>query len=306
MRKNPLSPRVLVLSWAAALLAWPLAWLSLAVAQGLGTWAAGGNWIGVAVPLGLHPWGLVNQPSIAFADTEASLFLYWLTPLIWALAVTVLLPTLVPVPPSWISEAFVFQLATASAVLGLGWAPPLGIADGPAAGLARFWDIPPTVFVSVSAALGAFVVQIAGMRMTSHLWGEPGGPTRRRRVLVALTHAFVPAAAWGLAVRALRWEFPLEAVVTAATVLAGTLLGAWLFVPRAPLRPRPDVGWGKVVAVAVLGIAAFSAALWAGAPRRGGCRALVWGEPGQTSNLRPGMEVVRLTLHPAPRKPPAP
>ena len=144
--------------------------------------------------------GVVNEPCVAFANTEASLFLYWLAPQVVALAVALLLPTLVPVPPSWLSEAFVFQLATASAVLGLGWAPPLGVADGPAAGLARFWDITPTVYVSVSAGAGAFLVQIAGMRMAGHLWVEPRGPTRRRRVLAALGHAVVPAAGWALAV----------------------------------------------------------------------------------------------------------
>ncbi len=295
-----------MLSWAAALLAWPLAWLLLAVGQGLGTWTAGGAWIGVALPLGLHPWGVVNEPSIAFANTGTALLGYWLAPSLAALAATLLGPTLVPVPPSWISEVFVFQLATASAVLGLGWAPPLGIADGPAAGLARFWGISPMVFVSISAVVGAFVVQIAGIRMSSHLWAEPGGPTRRRRVLVALAHAFVPAAGWGLAVIALGWRLPLEAVVTAGAVLVGTLLGAWLWVPRAPLCLRPAVGWGNVLAVAVLGIAAFAGALWAGGPRGGGGVALVWGEPGQTNNVRPRVEVVRLTMHPAPKQPPAP
>ena len=93
--------------------------------------------------------------------------------------------------------------------------------------------------------------------------------------------------------------------MTAGTVLLGTVLGGWLWVPRAPLQPRPEVVWGKVVAVAVLGIAAFVGALWAGAPRGGGGRAVVWGALGQTNNLRPGVEVVRLTMHPAPRRPPA-
>ena len=306
MRQNPLSPRVLLLSWAMALFAWPFAWLLLAVAQGLGVRVAGGGWIGVAVPLGLHPWGVVNEPSIAFANTGASLFLYWLPPQMVALAVALLVPTVVPVPPSWRSETFVFQLATASTVLGLGWAPPLGVADGPASGLARFWQIPPTVFVSVSAAVGAFVVQIAGMRMASHLWSEPGGPTRRRRVLVALGHAVVPAIGWAVTVIALGWRFPQEAVVTAGTVLLGTLLGAWIWVPRSPLRPRPEVGWGNVIAAAVIGIAAFAGALWAGAPQGGGGRAVVWGDLGQTNNLRPGVKVVRLTMRPAPKKPPVP
>jgi hypothetical protein len=305
MRLNPLSPRVLLLSWGMALLVWPLAWLLLAVAQGLGTVVAGGGWIGFAVPLGLHPWGLVNEPSIAFAATRTALFLYWLTPPFAALALAALLPTVLPVPPSWLSEVGVFQLAVACAVLGLGWAPPLGVADGPAAGLARFWGVSPSVFLTVTTVLGVLVVQLAVARLASHLWAEPGGPLRRRRLLVALAHGFVPALCWAVAVVLRGWAIPPLAAVTTAAVLLGMLLGAWCWVPRSPLHPRPNLYRRTVVTVMVLGAVVFVAASWAGAPRRGHGTAFVWGFPGETNNVRPGMAVVRVMPLHAPKKPPA-
>jgi hypothetical protein len=305
MRLNPLSPRVVALSWGAALLAWPLAWLLLAVAQGLGTVIAGGGWIGVAVPLALHPWGIVNEPTIAFAGTRAALFLYWLAPLLAALVLAALLPTVIPVPPSWLSEVGVFQLAFACAVLGLGWAPPLGVADGPAAGLARFWGVSVSVFLAVAAVLGALAVQLAVARLASHLWAEPGGPLRGRRLLVVLAHGFVPAALWLGVVVVQGWAVPPLAVATTAAVLVGSLFGAWFWVPSSPLHPRPNVRWSTVVVLIVLGAAGFAAAAWAGAPRRGHGAALVWGFPGQTNNVRPGMAVVRVMPLRAPRRPPA-
>jgi hypothetical protein len=305
MRLNPLSPRVLVLSWGVALLVWPLAWVLLAVAQGLGTVVAGGGWIGFAVPLGLHPWGLVNEPSIAFAGTRAALFLYWLTPPLAALAVALLLPTVIPVPPSWVSEVAVFQLAFACAVLGLGWAPPLGVADGPAAGLARFWGVSVSTFLAVTTVVGALAVQLAVARLASHLWIEPRGPQRRRRLLVALAHGFVPAIWWGVAVVVQGWAVPPLAAVTTGAVLVGSLLGAWWWMPSSPLHPRPQVHRRTVAALVVLGAAAFALASWAGAPRRGHGTAFVWGFPGETNNVRPGMAVVRVMTLPAQKKPPA-
>jgi hypothetical protein len=282
---------VLLLSWTVALVAWPLAWLLLAVAQGIGTVIAGGGWIGVAVPIGLHPWGLVNEPSIAFADTRMALFFYWLAPSLAVLMVAMVLPTVLPVPRSWSAEVGVFQLATACAVLGLGWAPPLGVGDGPAAGLATFWGVSPTVFVAVAAFVGAAVVQVAIARLCGHLWMEPGGPRRSRRLAVACAHALPPAALWGAAVVAQGWAIRLLDVVGAGVVLAGIHIGA---------------GRRRSVAMAgVVGLVVFAFALWAGAPAYGHGKALVWGFPGRTNNVRPGLAVVRLTPLRAPRKPPA-
>jgi hypothetical protein len=142
-------------------------------------------------------------------------------------------------------------------------------------------------------------------RLASHLWVEPGGPLRTRRLLVALAHTFVPAAWWGLVVVVQGWAVPPIAVLTTVAVLVGALLGAWLWVPHSPLHPHPHLRWRTVVGVTVVGAAVFAAASWAGAPRRGQGTAFVWGHPGQTNNVRPGMAVVRVMRLPAPKKPPA-
>ncbi len=305
MRLSPLSPRVVALSWGTALILWPLAWLLLAVAQGAGTAIAGGGWIGVAVPLGAHPWGIVNEPNVAFAGSRAALVLYWLAPPLLALAVAFVGPTLLPVPPGWLAEVGVFQIAVASSVLGLGAAARLGAADGPAAGLALFWGVPVPVFQVVSALLGVIVVQLAVARFAGHLWSEPNGPRRSRRLLAAVVHVFPPAVCWAAAVLALGWALPPGALLGGGAVLAGAVFGAWHWMPHSSLRPRPELTIGRVVAVWVVAVVVFGAALWAGAPRLGHGTALVWGVPGMTNNVRTGMAVIRLTPLPAPKRLPA-
>jgi hypothetical protein len=69
---HPLSLRVVLLSWALAVVLWPVAWWGVAIAQGLGVLFAGGGWIGIAVPLGSQPWALVNEPDIAYASSRAA------------------------------------------------------------------------------------------------------------------------------------------------------------------------------------------------------------------------------------------
>jgi len=305
MRLNPLSFRVIALSWGAALGAWPLAWLVLAASQGIGALLAGGGWIGVAVPLGAHPLGLVNEPTVAFASTRAALFLYWLAPPLAALGLALLLPTIVPVPRGWLAEVSVFQSAVAYSTLGLGWGAPLGVGDGPAAGLERFWGVPPLVFMAVSALAGAAVTQLAVVRLNGHLWTEPGGPLRSRRLLVVVAHVFPPAVGWLAVATVQGWGLPPACVVTAGAVLVGALAGGWLWTPHAPLRLRPEVGWGRVLGAVVLGSLVFGAGAWAGAPRRGHAVALVWGVPRMTSNVPAGITVIRLTPLPGPRTPPA-
>ena len=305
MQIGPLSLRVVALSWAASLVAWPLVWLALACSQGIGTMLAGGGWIGVAVPLGAHPLGIVNEPTVAFAASRAALALYWLAPPLAALALAVLLPTVVPVPHGWLSEVFAFQFAAAAATLGLGWAAPLGVADGPAGGLERFWGVPPAAFVAASTVAGAAAIQLAVARLNGHLWSMSGGPLRSRRVLAALAHAVPPGACWLALATALGWGLPPATLATMAVVLAGALVGGWVWTPHAPLRLRGVFGWGRVLAVAALGCVALAAAAWAGGSRHGHPIALEWGAERETSNVRPGMTEVRLTPHPVRRTPPA-
>jgi hypothetical protein len=305
MRLNPLSLRVLVLSWAVALVAWPAAWALLAVAQGVGVLLVGGGWIGLALPLGLHPWGIVNEPTVAFAGSTGALYLYWLAPSLLALLVAATLPTLAPVPGGWLAELAVFQLSLAAAALGLGWAPPLGVADGPAAALARFWRVQPGLFVALAAGAGVLTIQFSVVRLAGHLWSRPGGPTRSRRLLVVLAHGFAPAVAWAAAVSLSGFAVAPRALLTMGAVLTGALLGAWLWVSRSPLRHPHEPRLWVMIGVALVGVAAVVALLSVGSSGRGKGKAMLWGREGMTSNVRVGMDVVQLMPHRARRTPPA-
>lgn len=282
-----------MVSWAAAGVAWPVAWVLLAVAQGIGVLLLGGGWIGVAVPLGQHPWGLVNEPTVAFAASRGALVGYWLAPMLLALAVAVALPLAMSVR-GWWGELLVFHVALASAVLGLGWAPPLGIGDGPAAGLARFWMLKPSLVVSVAVLLGVVAAQPAVIRLGGHLWSLQGGPQRLRRIAAVLAHTVPPALAWLACTALLGWPLATTACLALAAVLVGSWLGAWLWLPRAPLRTAPEVGWRRLTVAVLAGLVVTVALLWAGSPANGGARALLWGTKGMTNNVRTNMTAVPL------------
>ncbi len=303
MVSHPLSGRVVLLSWLVAASAWPVAWWMLAVAQGVGALAAGGGWIGVAVPLGGEPWALVNEPTVAFAATRGALFGYWLPPLLAAAILAVLLPLLASAPGTgWWGELFLLQLAFASAVLGLGLAPSLGLEDGPVAGLSRFWRVNPAAVVWLAAALGVLSIQVAGARLGRQAWAVQGGPRRWRRIAAFLVHAVAPAIAW-LAVVVLRgWPLPMTALAPLGVVLAAGLVGAVAWTPRAPLRPRHEAGSQTLSVALAMGLFLSGFAAWAGGPANRQGKALLWGAERMTSNVRPGME--RIPLRPL--RPPAP
>jgi hypothetical protein len=300
---NPLSARVLLLSALVALLAWPLAWALLAVAQGVGVSVGGGTFIGVAVPLGDCPWGVVNEPEVSYAGSSAALWGYWLAPSLMALVVAWLLPTVVPVPATWGWELLVFHLSTAAAVLGLGWAPGFGIGDGPIAGLRTFWNVPTRQSLLVSMSLGVLSAVPAVIRLGGHLWTVPGGPSRRRRALLAVLHGWTPFLLWLLVTVALGWPLSGASVLGAGLALLGCLLGALVFVPRAVVHPVRPVGMGALVLAAPLGILATVMLLWAGTPRAGRTLAVVWDRPALANNIRVEWRVFWLRQPPpAPRE----
>jgi hypothetical protein len=292
---STLTPRVVVLSWLAALIAWPLVWCAQAAAQGVGVLLAGGEWIGVAVPLGGSPWGLVNEPGVSFAISRAALFGYWLAPLLASAALALLLAPFMPGSGGWFGELFVLQAAFAGTLLGLGWAPALGVLDGPAAGLARFWGVDQPVTVVVAAAMGAVATPLQVVRLSAPLWHSAHGPLRRRRLAVVVLHLVLPALVWVSAAAATGWELRAEAFLTVACVLVAALVAASLWVPRHPRLARPLPGWTGLCLVAVLAVVVAGAGLWAGAAQGGGSKALLWGRETSTSNVRPGMSRIPLT-----------
>ncbi len=299
MLKHPLSARVIMLSWAAASLAWPLAWLLLAASQGLGVVATGGEWIGLALPWGQHPWALVNQPTVGYAATRAAFWGYWLSPLFGAAVRALAIPIGLSASRSWLAELLVCQVGFAGACLGFGWAPPLGAADGPASGLARFWHVESSTLVGGCALFGALVIVPSVLRLTGHLWHLQAGPGRSRRLAAVAVHGLLPALAWPTASFLMGWGVNGASMVTLGAVILGAVVGAWFGVPRAPLRPRPEVPPSTVALAWLAGLVVACALAWSGSPRGGAAKALLWSTEGMTSNVRTTM--VRIHLVGAPR-----
>jgi hypothetical protein len=297
---NPLSRRVVVLSWVIAAFVWPCVWWLIAAAQGAAVALVGGEWIGVAAPLGAAPWGLVNEPGVGFASSPTALYAYWLAPLLLPAIVALLVPLFLPGGGRWSGELILFHVAFASAALGLGLAPSLGRVDGPIAGLERFWAVSPTVAVTLAALAAAILVQLPVLRLSGALWSAPGGPLRRRRGAVAVLHGGMPALAWVGLVAAAGWRLAPADVAPFLAVLAAALLGALAWVPRAPRwRPRQP-GWVGIAVGAVLAAAIATLAAWAGAPRGRAAAAFLWGPETTTSNVRAAMERVELRRHRVP------
>ena len=307
MPAHPLSWRVVLLSWAVAVALWPVAWWGIAIAQALGVLLAGGSWIGVAVPLGAQPWALVNEPGIAFASSRAALLGYWLAPLFVPALVALLGPWLLPAPSrGWAGELAVFHLAFASAALGLAWAPPLGVADGPAAGLLRFWKIEPSHVIAIAAVVAAVSVQGAVVRLAARWWAAPGGPRRGRRLRTAFVHGVMPALGWAAVALLAGWRPPERSLQLLGVVLLGALAAGFLWVPGSPLRRFEQPETKVLLRAAAVAVVVAAAALWAGRPAGGQARALLWGAPGETNNVRTEMVRVPLTPPRAPAAPPAP
>ena len=294
MASSPLSGRVVLFSLGIAAVAWPLAWLLLALAQGLGVLVAGGSFIGVSLPLGQHPWALVNQPNVAFASSRAGLWGYWLAPSLVALAFAIALPLLAPTGRRWGGELLVNHLALAFAVLGLGWAPPLGLGDGPARGLERFFGVSSVVFLGGCALAGAVAAPLAILRLSGGLWHVPHSLTRVRRLAVVAIHALVPAASWLALSVLLGWRTGPAPMMTAGAVLGGAAIAAWLWVPRAGIVRRDAPGPGRIVVAWTLGLVVLALALGAGAPSGRAPRALLWSKPSATNNIRVTWKVIPL------------
>lgn len=291
---GPLAPRVLLLSLGVALFAWPLLWLLLAAAQGVGVVIAGGGFIGVSLPLGQYPWALVNQPEVNFASTRAGLWGYWLPSALLAVALAAGLPVLAPGPRRWGGELALHHLGFGAAVLGLGWAPALGCGDGPARGLERFFAVPSLAFVAGCALAGACLGSLPAIRLAGALWHDPQPVSRPRRLAVVLFHGVLPALLWLALATALGWRPGLLPLAALATVLLGPVATLLQRMPRAALQRRETPSPPQVLAAWLLGGAALALALWAGAPEGRSPRGVLWGKPLATNNIRTDWRVVPL------------
>ncbi|HPW55251.1 MAG: hypothetical protein KA072_01425 [Thermoanaerobaculaceae bacterium] len=294
MPASPLSLRVVLLSLGVALIVWPLVWFLLAAAQGVGTTLAGGDFIGVSLPLGRYPWALVNQPEINFASTRAGLWGYWLPSAMLAVVVAVCLPVFAPGSRRWGGELALLHVALASAVLGLGWAPALGCLDGPALGLERFFHVPSLVYVGGCALVGACGTSLTMIRLAGGLWHHSSPVTRRRRVSVVLLHGLLPLGFWLALTILLGWRpgpLPLAGV---GTVLFGALGTLFQRVPRAELQRRDPPSTVRILLLWPFACAVLVLAAWTGAPQSGAQRGYLWGKPLASNNIRPEWRITPL------------
>jgi hypothetical protein len=147
-------------------------------------------------------------------------------------------------------------------------------------------------------------VQGAVIRLAARWWAAPGGPRRGRRVVTVLVHGVMPTLGW-VAVAALTgWPPSGQSLLVLAIALVAALAAALLWVPGSPLRRLERPEW-RSLALA-FGAAAVAAAAQGPVVRPGQARALLWGKPGATNNIR--IEMVRVPVT-APRDraaPPAP
>jgi hypothetical protein len=81
-------------------------------------------------------------------------------------------------------------------------------------------------------------------------------------------------------------------------------LGSFMLVSQSPPRPYREPGVASLLATFVVGAALWVGLVWAGG-QAGRPRALLWGAPMETNNLRPEMTVERLTPRRGPKTPPA-
>lgn len=284
-------------------LTWVFLWWLLPIAQGLGTWAVGGSFIGVSAPSWTQPWALVNEPSVGFAATRTALWAYWLSPFL--LAATLAFCSLqVPAGSSLLRHLFLVHLAWGASFLGLAWLPGLGLEDGLVTGLARFFHVNPKFALGGFLALSVLATRFPAVNLASNLWHLPQGPTWGRRLLLWLLHLLPVAAFWTFFAVLPAPRVPLASVVFGGITSLSALLWLLFAKPPHPLgrrewpRAAPLLPWGLVLFLATPSFFAFSP--WGARPL-----GFLWGKEGLTSNVRP--EVLRVPLRRllSPGSPPA-
>jgi len=301
MRPGLFSFPVLLTSWALALLAWVLVWWALPLAQGAAVQGVGGQFIGLSVPTWTQPWALVNEPSVGFAATRQAFWTYWLAPFLFA-GLLALAARQLPAGDSLARHLFFIHLSFAAFALGFAWLPGLGLEDGLLAGLARFFSGKPGLLLWGAALLGGLGMGWAACSLASYLWWLPGQAKPMHKLLLWLSHLWVPAGLWVAWVALTSPAFPRKSLFTLAFAQALTGLQLGLRQPAHPLGRRHWqsqslwLSWALVFLLAVPSFLAF-------APRGGRPVGYLWGVEGPTSNLRRQVLPLPLKLPLVPAKP---
>lgn len=286
---EPMAPTGLLASWSSAVIAVPLTLLISAAGQGLGALAAGGGWIGLAIPCDRQPWALVNQPVLNFASLPSAGG-YWLGSTALPLALALGLMPLSLRLRSLAAQLFVVQLAWTAAVVGLGWQPLLDPAHAHVARWLGFRGLPLELRWLVGGAAAAAAVPVA-LRLIALARIARFHLGRGRRLLLVALHLLPAPVAWAVASSLLGGAIPPEAAATTALVVLTALAVAWFGFPP-PITHRVTPATWRAVAVAVAGAMLAAAVFWvAGRPLPDDRAAAVqWGRAGSFNNVRQWME----------------
>ena len=300
MRSNLdlMAPRLLVVSWLAAAVAYPLTLMTVVLGQGLGALGGGCGWIGLSLPVDRQVWALVNQPVLNFASLPMATG-YWLGSLVLPLAVGTLLLPLMPRPRSLAAELAAVHIAWAAAALGVAWLPVLDLRDGH---FTRWLDLHgmPSGAVWITPVVGALVVLLPTIRLLELARRYRQHSGRRYRVVVVCVHLILPLLLWIALAFKIHGSLIVSGIVAAALVAASSLVFAWFRYPAPFVHPLREPSPGDVVVVAAVA-AVLAVLLWLGGrPLEGGRSAgIQWGNASAFNNVRPWIDPTVLSpTHP--------
>ncbi len=295
MRQRPplTSVEIVLLSWLAAIAAFPGGLFLAAVGQGSGALLGGCTWIGVCLPLNRPVWALVNEPSIAFASFFSA-WGYWLGSTLLPLIVAALAISLLPRKRRLGTELALVQLAWAAAAAGVAGVQLIGVSGGHVRQWLALRHLPPALVWLLPIAAAAAVVPASLRLLALDREAVPDGG-RVRRLWIVFLHLVVPSVAWLTAVSIASGGVAWQAVVALLMPIVGALVLAWAAYPsRLPYRfENPSLGtWVSLALAAAL---AWGFVALAGRPLPGGDNAaLLWGRPLATNNVRVWMQPVRV------------
>ena len=285
------APSVIVLSWTAAIAAYPAALMAAVIGQGVGAVAGGCQWIGFSLSLDRQVWALVNQPVLNFASLPSATG-YWLGSLILPVLLAATLIPLLPRKRSLLAELVLIQVTWAASVIGIAWLALvdrndghlirwLGLQDLPADGV---WLAP--VFASL---MGLFPT----LRLLALARRRRPDTGRLYRFRLVLVHFAVPAALWAGAAAVVDDPVPLDAMIAISFPLFAAMALAWLRYP-APFAHRLDrpSRSGLTILIATAATCAIATTV-ATRPRPDGtCPGVLWATPQSFNNIRPWIDAV--------------
>jgi hypothetical protein len=287
------APSVIVLSWTAAIAAYPAALMVAVVGQGLGALAGGCQWIGFSFSINRQVWALVNQPVLNFASLPSATG-YWLGSLILPVLMAATLIALLPRKRSLLAELVLVQMSWAASVIGIGW---LSLVDRNDGHLIRWLDLHDlaTAGVWLAPVIASLLGLIPTLRLLALARRRRPDTGRLYRFRLVIFHFAVPVALWAGAAFAVGDTVPLDATIAVSFPLCAATALAWLrYPPPFAHRLKQPSRSGLAVLIAAAAACAIATTV-AMRPRPDGmCPGVLWATPQPFNNIRPWIDAVPL------------